>query len=421
MKGTPKTMAPEMLLAIHKNMKIIYSSKIDLWAIGIIYYFMLTGKYLFGFGNCEMIIEKIFKTEKLKESINKLSKISSLSKDLLQKLLAIQPQYRINWKSFFIHPIFQTNSLYQSSKMIRSSIFGIELLVQIGANELFLKNKSNFKLGHLQEPKDRELDFEKSGLQNGFSPSNLKRSHITDSKRTIPFDFSRLKQLKKNIMGVKVVLNHEMNKYVFASKVLSISKKYFRDKKYINIRENLLQYFKLIVWEKANRVRSIANGLEKKQMVIQITEKQISEDFLKSPLRMEYFKYFKNLENFLIELLKSFKIASKSSKSNRINTRKVSELKKIQKKLYLEILKTPVCETIQIDTLEQKIYLLFQYKLGLLARLNYYFKFKDPKTKSPFNWVLFFDNLTLIKSSKLQKMIFEMKEEFKNEINRKIL
>lgn len=49
--GTPVTMAPEFFKNTNGKSKIPYCNKIDVWSLGVVYYFIVTGKYLFEFKN----------------------------------------------------------------------------------------------------------------------------------------------------------------------------------------------------------------------------------------------------------------------------------------------------------------------------------------------------------------------------------
>ena len=99
--GTPLTMAYEILTANSENS--VYSSKADLWSVGVVYYKMLFGKDPFyGFTMPELIKD-------IKAKVNNLEyplPISDESKDLIRRLLRPNPKERIDWHDFFNHPLF---------------------------------------------------------------------------------------------------------------------------------------------------------------------------------------------------------------------------------------------------------------------------------------------------------------------------
>ena len=102
--GTPVTMAPELHME-----KTSYNNKADLWSIGVVFFEMLYGDNPFFGLNIQEIMSKIRTRSgpnlKFDENINK---ISELSKDLLRKLLEMDPDRRIEWEGFFKHPLFDT-------------------------------------------------------------------------------------------------------------------------------------------------------------------------------------------------------------------------------------------------------------------------------------------------------------------------
>lgn len=99
--GSFLTMAPELYLG-EPNL-ISYTSKADLWSIGFIYYQMLFGEYPFyGLTPSEIGNDIRAKSGNLKFP----SAISAPSRDLLNRLLQMNPENRIDWPDFFAHSLF---------------------------------------------------------------------------------------------------------------------------------------------------------------------------------------------------------------------------------------------------------------------------------------------------------------------------
>ena len=101
--GTPMTMAPELLF--YEPGKVVYNSKADLWSVGVVFYQLLFGNWPFFGNNHEQLRADI-----LKKSDEKLifhRKVSDETRDLLIRLLAINPKQRIEWEDFFNHSVFQ--------------------------------------------------------------------------------------------------------------------------------------------------------------------------------------------------------------------------------------------------------------------------------------------------------------------------
>ena len=95
--GTPATMAPEVM------MNTLYDDKCDLWSIGVMMY-QLHFKQIPYQGFTE---EEILK--KIQFNYPRLQPNDPILKDLLSKLLVMDPSKRITWNQYFNHPFFKGN------------------------------------------------------------------------------------------------------------------------------------------------------------------------------------------------------------------------------------------------------------------------------------------------------------------------
>ena len=94
-------MAYEIITA--NNEEMTYTSKADLWSVGVVYYPMLFGKTpFFGFTMPELIRD----IKRKVKNIEFPKEVSNESKDLIRRLLKPNPKERIDWKDFFNHPLF---------------------------------------------------------------------------------------------------------------------------------------------------------------------------------------------------------------------------------------------------------------------------------------------------------------------------
>ena len=98
--GTPITMAPEIL------MNRAYTSKADLWSIGVIIYHLLFKDLPFKGKNEGMILQNI-----LQNNIPR-NPTDQLLNDLIHRLLVVDPRERITWKDYFAHPFFGNTPRY---------------------------------------------------------------------------------------------------------------------------------------------------------------------------------------------------------------------------------------------------------------------------------------------------------------------
>jgi len=131
MCGSPLYMAPEILL------KKPYTSKADLWSVGVMLYEVLCATH--PFGNVESIIGLVHKVEKDDIQFPNSAKISPLGIDLLKRLLKKDPHQRIGWSEFFNHKWFKMlkDNEQLSSSSITSSSTDILSLSASSPSQLF--------------------------------------------------------------------------------------------------------------------------------------------------------------------------------------------------------------------------------------------------------------------------------------------
>ena len=111
--GTPATMAPEII------MDLPYNENSDLWSIGIMMY-QLHYKEIPYFGVNEKEILKQIKYNKPRKQPD-----DPQFRDLLNRLIVMDPKKRISWNDYFNHPFFMNNS--QSKKERYTKISDINL------------------------------------------------------------------------------------------------------------------------------------------------------------------------------------------------------------------------------------------------------------------------------------------------------
>lgn len=116
-KGSPLYMAPEILL------KHSYSPSADLWSIGVILYECIYGSAPYSSKTLNELLHKI----KVKQKITiDTTKVSSECRDLMIRLLKHEPDARITFEEFFVHPFL--NSKHNVSDEV-SSIYLTNLVI----------------------------------------------------------------------------------------------------------------------------------------------------------------------------------------------------------------------------------------------------------------------------------------------------
>ena len=107
--GSSYYMAPEVL-------KRKYDEKCDLWSIGVIFYILLTGRPPFDGNDDEEILKNVEKGVYDKTSYP-FPSLSSLVKDLINKLLQYDPKKRISAEEAFEHQWFKTAEFKRKDKV----------------------------------------------------------------------------------------------------------------------------------------------------------------------------------------------------------------------------------------------------------------------------------------------------------------
>lgn len=200
--GTPLTMAPELL-----NDKANYTSKADLWGIGVVFYQLLFGDppfFALSIGELSLNIQKN-SGPNLKFPM-KINPISGDVEDLLRKLLQADPNNRISWNDFFCHVVFEDRNRAEDKKKVGQFL-----------GNFLIKNASKMNV---------DKNFEQI-RNNGYeNPKPLDPLQLNIEKDTMKITEESTPNSKVNVMSEKMAAQemykenafryfHEKNKILF--------------------------------------------------------------------------------------------------------------------------------------------------------------------------------------------------------------
>ena len=198
--GTMEYMAPEIVGSEN------YDYSVDIWSLGILLYEMLFGHSPFNGKDTNNIILNIKSHELNYDDTNK--KISNSCKDLIQKLLNMNPQKRLKIKDILEHPFIKKHSKkFLSNKQLTNSI-----------NEDKIENQLNKKLNDTNNSSNKKEDVNLNGKKLIRSNTiNKMFPNSSEQKFSLKL-FSSKELLNKNIKGkestnkIQKIHAHKSNK-----------------------------------------------------------------------------------------------------------------------------------------------------------------------------------------------------------------
>ena len=233
--GTPITMAPELLSSTGNS----YTSKADLWSIGVCFYQILFGKTPFEAKSYEELKEKVKSMSGKNLKFPKDVVVSEQCKNLLVSLLQYDANNRIEWKDFFNHPLFELHAKQKKEAFqdITQSMF--ERQNEENVKKEFLNNRHqvventvfedpeknekkmeiiNTKVAEEQDVKadqDKKLEEELT-IENNFK---LVRSRYVHEKKTVIFIMYTVRKLR-NLAKLKNIFNEMADALMYGACVL---------------------------------------------------------------------------------------------------------------------------------------------------------------------------------------------------------
>ena len=306
--GSFITMAPELLT---NDIKVSYTAKADLWSMGFIYYQMLFGDYPF-YGLTPNEIGQDIRQKS--GNLPFKHQISDASKDLLNRLLQMDPNKRIDWPEFFNHQLFVSNFPRSLRDFVRRENADESMPHStIYVDQEFARNRQEY-LYKIQNGKNersrtppRRNDHSNyqidpvSKSQKDRNNSRPEFTQVQDVREEVPNE-KELSRLQRIEMCNEVAkrYNHEKNKIAYIVYIVRGIRKLVKTADFSNISPEM-SIVAILLLKKAitlNDLNIISLNEEKN-----IFDQPGFNDLMNSPFLETVFDFFRsdkpNFENYL--------------------------------------------------------------------------------------------------------------------------
>ena len=278
--GTPLTMAYEILCPESENST--YNAKADLWSVGVVYYQLLFGETpFFGFTMPDLIKDI---RKKANGNLNFPRPISAESKDLLNRILRTDPNKRMDWHTFFNHPLFDKYKNEPQNDL--KDVFEALGKVMVSKHQQIENEFNKNKLGNKTDNHMQFLD------QDGLVRYGEKNYVPAKNIQEISLDSLAKDKIQRELALKEITFryNHEKNKILFMVYTVKKIQKSLKDGRFVPLTAELYN-FSLMLMKKAS-VLNECNiiHLQNRTNVYNLNQAYFN-DFLGSP---EYQQVFQN-------------------------------------------------------------------------------------------------------------------------------
>lgn len=133
--GTPGYLAPEVLNVSMNETAPGYRKEVDMWAVGVIMYTLLSGSPPFWHRKQIYMLRAIMEG-KYQFNSSEWDDVSNIPKDLISKLLVVDPKKRLTADDALQHPFFQRDmgtirKAFNAKKMFRAGILCIRFFYRL--------------------------------------------------------------------------------------------------------------------------------------------------------------------------------------------------------------------------------------------------------------------------------------------------
>ena len=163
--GSPVTQAPEVLLKrFTPGESSYYLNRVDIWSLGVCYYYMLAGKYPWSIRKLNELMDDVQNKSGYNLEFPPELSISEEAKYLLIRMIEKEPSKRISWDMIFSSDVFFKffSNLQANDQECCSLVASIDERTWANLSKLFkpvgLGTSINPTMQSVQQPKQESLD-----------------------------------------------------------------------------------------------------------------------------------------------------------------------------------------------------------------------------------------------------------------------
>lgn len=382
------TMAYEILCPT--SAEPIYHPKSDLWSIGAVYHHMLFGCDPFTGDSIDELIDDI--ERKSNGHMKYPKQISDKSRDLLDMIFRTDADLRLDWDSFFNHPLFYR---YQISGQHGEYLEDSKMMANNEKIRYDAQHSSQKALENVHTPSDTKIQSQMSN--QGFrKDDNIKTVQMTPNEK-----YAKDTVLNNN--DVKEVFHryaHEHSKMLFIVLTVKKIQNSLKEKQFYQMSNDLYNACMLLLKKALTMVEINLDHLDKMKNLYNF-DHQLFANFLNSPLYSEITNKFipdtEKLTGYMDLVTKRMELLKIKSQHNHIIASKNTKLVVIDDLiagLYSNIIKHRTSSEMQ-DPKHQNNFILMLACIAYCFELDHCFPFVSEPSGKMFNWSEFYVNYEL--------------------------
>lgn len=185
--GTPEYLSPEMVR------RLGHDASVDIWSIGVLLFELLAGYAPFSGSNQDELFNNIRKIK-----INWPTDFPPLAKNLITRILKLNPKERMTLEEILAHTLFEKNPLLRpilikqpldKSEMLRSNLINSDIIRKNSMDDEKIKRKSIIT-------KNRQLNNSNAGLEASNGDNSVDESRYKQIIHTQQLEYDKI--LKEN-------------------------------------------------------------------------------------------------------------------------------------------------------------------------------------------------------------------------------